>query len=52
METNVCGVLFKKVDDETIAIYQDEVFYKNINYPAKTEQELKDSANFYFVHCY
>lgn len=52
METNICGVTFRKVDDGTIAIYHDEALYKNISYPAKTEQEFLHSANFYFMHCY
>lgn len=53
MEVKICGLTFKKVDDETIAIYsKDGSFYKNITYPASTKEELDKSANFYFVHCY
>jgi hypothetical protein len=53
METKICGLTFKKVDDGTIAIFSSNgVFYKNINYPANTETEFLNSANFYYVHCY
>lgn len=53
MEVKICDLTFKKVDGETIAIYRnDGSFYKNISYPANTEKELNESANFYFVHCY
>lgn len=53
MEIKICGVLFKKVDDETIAVFSsDGSFQKNISYPASTEQEFTNSANFYYIHCY
>lgn len=53
MEIKICGVVFKKINDETIAVFSnDRTFQKNINYPASTKEELATSANFYFVHCY
>lgn len=52
MEVDICGVLFKKVDDGKIAVFHNGELYKNISYPAKTEEEFINSSNFYFMHCY
>jgi hypothetical protein len=52
LEVTICGVTFKKVNDNVIAIYHDSVFFKNIEYPAVTEEQFNNSANFYFIHCY
>lgn len=52
MNTIICGVEFVKVNDGEIAIYQDGVLHKNILYPARTEQEFLNSANFYYIYCW
>lgn len=53
MEYTLNGITFKKIDDEKIGVYlNDGSFFKEIDYPAATEQQLADSANFYYVHCY
>lgn len=53
METKICGVTFKRVNDHMISVYSsDGRFHKNIDYPASTQEELVNSANYYYVHCY
>lgn len=50
MENTICGVLFKRVDENNIEIYSNGKLYKTIQRHTLSQEDFHRVTNEYFLH--
>lgn len=53
MENTICGVLFKRIDENNIEVYSsDGKLYKTIQKHTLSEEDFHKATNEYFIYNY